>query len=161
MSDDEHKRIVRRYYDEVFAQRNLAALDELFAPSFVGHSVAYRGANPPSRSEEGGTYTLADMRRDIAREHEAMPEDQTIVEEQIAEGDRVVTRWRYRWKHDQSLFGEAPTGQWLTMAGVQIDRLASGKIVERWEVKDFWGVVTHLGGKVVFSDSLPSAQSES
>jgi hypothetical protein len=100
MSDDEHNRIVRRYYDEVFAQRNLAALDELFAPNFVGHSAAYRGANPPSRSEEGGTYTLAEMHRDIAREHEAMPEDQTIVEEQIAERDRVVTRWRYRWKHD-------------------------------------------------------------
>jgi hypothetical protein len=38
------------------------------------------------------------------------------------------------------------------MEGVQIDRLASGKIVERWEVKDFWGVVTHLGGKITFPD---------
>lgn len=86
MSIEDQKRIVRRYYDEVFTQRNLAALDELFAPDFVGHSAAY------------DTYTLADMRRDmrrdIAREHAATPEDETIVEEQIAEGDCVVTRWR-------------------------------------------------------------------
>jgi predicted ester cyclase len=140
MSIEDQKCIVRRYYEEVFAKRNLAALDELFAPDFVGHSAAY------------GSYTLADMRSTIAQQHEDMPEDETIVEKQVAEGDCVVTRWRYRWKHAQSLFGEPPTGQWLTMEGVQIDRLADGKIVERWEVKDFWGVVTHLGGKITFPD---------
>jgi predicted ester cyclase len=142
VSNEEHKRLVRRYYDEVFAKRNLAALDELFAPDFVGHSAAY------------GTCTLADMCRDIAREHETMPEDETIVEERVAEGDCVVTRWRYRWKHDQSLFGEPPTGQWLTMEGMHIDRPASEKTLERWEVKDFWGVVVQLGGKVVFLNGL-------
>lgn len=135
---DANKRIVRRYYDDVFAGRNLATLDEIFAPDFVGHSAAY------------GDYTLAEMRRDIAREHASMPDDETIIEEQIAEGDRVVTRWRYRWKHDTSLFGESPTGQWIAMEGVQIDRVVDGRIVERWEVKDFWGVVTHLGGKAIF-----------
>jgi predicted ester cyclase len=141
---EEHKRIVRRYYEEVFARRNLAALEELFAPEFVGHSAAY------------GTFTLADMRRDIAREHEDMPDDETILEDQLAEGDRVVTRWRYRWKHDRSLFGEPPSGEWVEMAGVQIDRLAAGKIVERWEVKDFWGVVTSLGGKAAFVGGRPA-----
>ncbi len=144
MSNDEHRRIVRRYYEEVFGQRNLATLDELFSPDFVGHSAAY------------GTYTIADIRRDIAREHETMPDDETIIEEQVAEGDRVVTRWRYRWKHDQSVFGEPPSGQWIDMEGVHIDRLAAGKIVERWEVKDFWGVVTRLGGKVDFSEGEPA-----
>ncbi|HET8908066.1 MAG TPA: ester cyclase [Ktedonobacterales bacterium] len=142
-SNEEHKRTVRRYYQEVFARRNLAALDELFAPDFVGHSAAY------------GTYTLTDMHRDISREHEAMPDDETTIEEQVAEGDRVVTRWRYRWKHEQSLFGEPPSGQWIAMEGVHIDRLVSGKIVERWEVKDFWGIVTQLGGKVDFSGGSP------
>jgi predicted ester cyclase len=137
---EENKRLVRRYYEELFTQRNLAALEELFAPDFIGHSTS------------AGTYTLADMHRDIAQEHEDMPADATLIEEQIAEGDRVVTRWRYRWKHDQSVFGESPSGQWLTMDGVHIDRLAAGKILERWEVKDFWGVVTRLGGKVAFSD---------
>ena len=142
-SNEEGKRIVRRYYEEVFVQRNLTALDELFAPDFIGRSTTY------------GTYTLSDMRRDIAREHEAMPDDEIIVEEQTAENDRIVTRWRYRWKHDQSLFGETPSGEWVEMEGVHFDRLASGKIVSRWEVKDFWGVVTRLGGKATFSDGPP------
>lgn len=135
---EENKWIVRRYYDEVFTQRNLAALDELFAPDFVGHSATY------------GDYTLADMRGGITHEHEDMPTDETTIEEQIAEGDRVVTRWRYRWLHTLSLFGERPTGQWIAMEGVHIDRLAGGRIIERWEIKDFWGVVSHLGGKATF-----------
>ena len=138
---DENKRIVRRYYDEVFARRNLAVLDEIFAPDFVGHSASL------------GSYTLTDMRRDIGREHTDMPDDETIVDGQVVEGDRVVTRWRYRWKHDASVFGEPPTGGWLTMEGVHIDRLASGRIAERWEIKDFWGVMTQLGGKAAFPDS--------
>ncbi|HEX6543698.1 MAG TPA: hypothetical protein VF040_18230 [Ktedonobacterales bacterium] len=64
---DANKRIVRRYYDDVFARRNPATLDEIFAPDFVGHSAAY------------GDYTLAEMRRDIAREHASMPDDETII----------------------------------------------------------------------------------
>lgn len=139
MANEDPKRPVRHYYDEVFTRRNIDALDELIAPDFVGHSAAF------------GSYTLADMRRDIGREYTAMPEDETIVEQQFAEGDRVVTRWRYRWKHTESLFGESPTGQWLTMEGVHIDRVVAGKIVERWEIKDYWGVMRQLGGEPAFS----------
>jgi predicted ester cyclase len=132
------KRIVHRYYDEVFTRRNLAALDELFAPDFVGHSAVI------------GSYTLDDIRRDIGRAHETMHEDEISIEDQMAEGDRVMTRWKYRWKHDQSVFGEPPSGQWISMERVQIDRLEAGKIVERWEIKDYWSVATQLGGKVEF-----------
>lgn len=142
---NENKRVVRRYY-EAFARRDFAVLDELFAPDFVGHSAAY------------GNFTFADMRRGIAREFEAMPDDETIIKEQVAEGDRVVTRFSYRWKHDISLFGELPSSEWLTMEGVQIDRVAGGRIVERWEVKDFWGVITRLGGKAMFPDKAQSSE---
>lgn len=138
MQGEDLKRVVRRYYDEVFGRRNVAALDELFAPDFVGHSASV------------GSYDLAVMRRDIAREYETMPDDEVVVEDQVAEGDRVVTRFSYRWKHDLSVFGEEPSGRWVTMEGVQIDRLEDGRIVERWEIKDQWGVATRLGGKVEF-----------
>ncbi len=98
-----------------------------------------------------GSYTLDDMRRDIGRAHETMPEDEITIEDQVAEDDRVVTRWKYGWKHDRSVFGEEPSGRWITMEGVQIDRLEAGRIAERWEIKDHWGVATRLGGKVEFS----------
>ena len=138
MQGEDLKRVARRYYDEVFGRRNTAALDELFAPDFVGHSAAV------------GTYDLADVRRGVERAHEGMPDDEVVIEDQLAEGDRVVTRFSYRWKHDQSVFGEEPSGRWLTMEGVQIDRLEDGKIAERWEIKDQWSVATQLGGKVEF-----------
>lgn len=138
MRSEDLKRIVRRYYDEVFTQRNLAALDELFAPDFVGHSAAV------------GSFDLADMHREIAREYETMPEDEIGIEDQVAEGDQVVTRWRYGWRHDRSVFGEEPSGRWITMEGVHIDRLVEGKIVERWEIKDHWHMATQLGGKIEF-----------
>jgi predicted ester cyclase len=131
------KRVARRYYEEVFGRRNTAALDELFAPDFVGHSAAV------------GTYDLPKCAA-MSSAHEGMPDDEGVIEDQVAEGDRVVTRFNYRWKHDQSVFGEEPSGRWITMDGVQIDRLEDGKIVERWEIKDQWSVATQLGGKVEF-----------
>ena len=130
---EEPAQVVRRYYDEVFGQRHLEALDEVIAPDFTGYAFGY------------GPFTIEVMRRSIALEHATMPEDETIVEEQIVAGDRVVTRWRYRWKHTASLFGEEPSGDWLEMEGVHIDRVADGKIVERWEIKDFMSVARRLG----------------
>jgi predicted ester cyclase len=133
MSEDPAQ-VVRRYYDEVFGLRNLEALEELTAPDFTGYSPGY------------GAFTIEDMRRSIVREYADMPEDETIVEEQIVAGDRVVTRWRYRWRHTTSIFGEPPSGEWVEMAGIHIDRVAGGRIVDRWEIKDFMGVVRGLGG---------------
>src|SRR5215218_481190 len=67
---DERKRVVRRYYDEVFGERRLATLDEVMAPDFVGHSAGY------------GDFTLDVVRDSITREFADMPDDETIVEEQ-------------------------------------------------------------------------------
>jgi predicted ester cyclase len=134
------KRLARRYYDEVFGQHRLETLDEVMAPDFVGHSAGH------------GDFTLEMVRDSITREYADMPQDETIVEEQVAEGDRVITRWRYRWKHDRSVFGEQPTGTWLEMDGIHVDRIAGGKIAERWEIKDFMGVIRQLGGTVTFPE---------
>jgi predicted ester cyclase len=143
--NDNPGQVVRRYYEGVFGQRNLGVLDEVIAPDFVGHSAGY------------GDFTIADMRRDLAREFADMPHDETIVVDQLVTGNRVVTRWRYRWQHAVSLFGERPTGEWLEMEGVHIDRVAAGKIAERWEIKDLWGVVRRLGGTVTIADDREPA----
>ncbi|HEX3301708.1 MAG TPA: ester cyclase [Thermomicrobiales bacterium] len=132
MSEQDPKEIARRYYEEIFQQRNLDALDQIISPDFRGYSASF------------GEYTRKDMRRDIQRDHDNMPTDEIIIDEQIAEGDRVTTRWTYRWKHDASLFGEKPTHRWLSMEGVHIDQIADGRIVQRWEVKDFFGVAKQL-----------------
>lgn len=145
MSGDEMKRLVRRYYEEVFDQRRLDVLDEVFAPDFIGHSGVV------------GAYTLDDVRRTVTLEQAETTEDQTVIEDQIAEGDRVVTRWTYRFQHATSFFGELPTSRRLTMDGVQIDRIVNGKIAERWEIKDTFGLIQSLGGEVSFPGAKPLA----
>ena len=132
MSELSPKDVARRYYEEIFQRRNLDALDQVISPDFRGYSASF------------GEYTRNDMRRDIQRDHNNMPSDEIVIDEQVAEGDRVTTRWTYRWKHDTSLFGEKPTHRWLSMEGVHIDQIADGKIVQRWEIKDFFGVAKQL-----------------
>jgi predicted ester cyclase len=134
---EKNKAVVRSYYEEVFNQGNVAKLDEIFAPNFVGHA--------PS-----GTYGLAEVRHSIAQEHATFPTSKVIVDDQIAEGEKVVTLWRYVWTHDRPAFGAPPTGKETTLQGVQFDRVVDGRIVERWEVKDLLGAFKQLGGKVVF-----------
>jgi predicted ester cyclase len=90
------------------------------------------------------------MRCEIAREHTDMPVDETIIEEQLPEGDRMVTCGRYCWKHDQTVVGEIPSAQWLDMEGVHIDRIMTGKIAQCWEVEDSRDTVTRLGRKASF-----------
>ena len=132
MSELSPKDVARRYYEEIFQRRNLDALDQVISPDFRGYSASF------------GEYTRNDRRRDTQRDHNNMPSDEIVIDEQVAEGDRVTTRWTYRWKHDASLFGEKPTHRWLSMEGVHIDQIADGKIVQRWEIKDFFGVAKQL-----------------
>jgi steroid delta-isomerase-like uncharacterized protein len=137
MTAEENKRLVRRYYDDVLGRGDLAQLDVLFAPDFVGHSAGFPD------------FRLEDVRRSLEQERTAFTDAQTTVEEQIAEGDKVVTRWRYEWTHDREFMGAPPTGRRLMLCGVQIHRMVDGRIVEVWEIKDRWSLVQQLGGRVV------------
>lgn len=67
------------------------------------------------------------------------------VEDQIAEGDIVVTRWTARGSHQGEYLGVLPTGRQVTIHGVDIDRIAGGRIVESWDLFDQWGLMGQLG----------------
>ena len=67
------------------------------------------------------------------------------MEDQIAEGDTVVTRWSFRGTHRGELFGIAPTGKAVTMSGIFIDRIADGQVVEHWDEADILGLMEQLG----------------
>jgi predicted ester cyclase len=58
------------------------------------------------------------------------------VEDQVAEGDRVVTRWRAEMTHTGNLGDLAATGRRVTITGITIDRFEQGKIVEAWRSMD-------------------------
>jgi predicted ester cyclase len=131
---EQNKALVRRFFEEVWNGRNLAAIDGIFEPNYVAHG------RPPSLppGPEG-------LKRRIAMTHAAFPDGRMTVEDQIAEGDIVVTRWTARGSHQGEYLGAPPTGRQVTIHGVDIDRIAGGRIVESWDLFDQWGLMGQLG----------------
>ncbi len=135
MPPEENKAVVRRFLEEVFSKGNLELVDELFAPNYVLHDPAVPGE---VRGPEG-IKQYVDMYRS------AYPDTRFTVEDQIAEGDRVVTRWTGRGTHQGELMGIPPTGQEVTVTGIEFDRVSGGKLEETWVNYDAMGMMQQLG----------------
>jgi steroid delta-isomerase-like uncharacterized protein len=123
MSAEENKAVVRRVIEEMFNEGNLDAADELIAPDYVQHDPAMlqEARGPEDYKEFAAAYRAAfsDLHMEI--------------EEQIAQGDLVATRWTATGTHDGDLMGIAPTGNRVTQPGMDISRLSEGKVAETWE----------------------------
>jgi steroid delta-isomerase-like uncharacterized protein len=76
---------------------------------------------------------------------DAFPDLNVTVEDEIAEGDKVVTRWTIRGTHKGDLEGMAPTGKQIVLQGITIHRIEGDKIVEEWERYDNLGLMQQLG----------------
>ena len=135
MSAEENKAIVRREAEEIFSQGNLDAADEIYAPDFVGHE--------PTTPE--GIRGLEGARQFAAVYREAFPDLQLTVEDQLAEGDKVATRFTARGTHQGELEGIAPTGNQVEIKGIYISRIAEGKIAEDWTNFDALGLMQQIG----------------
>jgi steroid delta-isomerase-like uncharacterized protein len=136
MSAEENKRISRRVADEGFSQGNVDVFDELVAENFVNHDPAVPPDLPPGRE---GLKALARFYRS------AFPDTQLTVEDQIAEGDRVVSRYTVRGTHQGEFAGVPPTGKQVTVTGITIDRIEGGQIVESWNEFSQLGLLQQLG----------------
>jgi steroid delta-isomerase-like uncharacterized protein len=132
---EQNKALSRRVVEELFVGGNLDLADELVTPDFVGHDVA---APEPIRGPEG-------LKEQAKGYREAFPDLQLRIEDQIAEGDRVVSRWIATGTHKGDLFGIAPTGKQATIEGVTIDRFSGAKIAESWDMWDALGLMQQLG----------------
>ncbi len=130
---EENKAVVRRAIGEATNGRNLSVFDEIVSPSFVDHE-----AGPEPSGPEGEKRLLSMM---LA----AFPDWHLTIEDQIAEGDKVVTRLRARGTHRGEFRGIAPTGRRVTVAAINIARLDGGKIVESWGNSDALGMMRQLG----------------
>lgn len=125
---DENKVIVRRWNEE-FWKGNLDVSDEILAPDCVFHGV-------------GGPQEIKEA---LGRINRGIPDGQFTIEDQIAEKDKVVTRWTIRGTHQGELWGVPPTAKQLNYTGISINRLAGGKIVEDWFEADILGLMQQLG----------------
>src|SRR4051794_11805920 len=120
MSAETDKAIVRRFYDEMFSQENLSVVDELFAADYTNHDVS----GPPGgwpRGTAGATMSVGAYRA-------GFPDLKFTIDDQVAEDDRVVTRWTARGTNTGSLMGMPPSGKPATVTGISIERVAGGKI---------------------------------
>ena len=132
MPDDDRKRLVGRYYHEVLTGRRLDVLDALLAPGFVGHDPA--GA----MIDRAGYFSAVRMM------HTAFGTLVVRVDDQIAERDRVTTRWSATGTHTGAFAGVPATGREVTMSGIDIHRLDGDRLAELWEQLDLASLLAQL-----------------
>ena len=136
MSLEENKVLARRFVEEVWNQKNLAVARELLAATYVFHTPGRLPELPPG-PEGFQQYASAFLI--------AFPDVHVTIEDQIAERDKVVTRWTSHGTNTGSLFGMPSTGRSATITGITIDRIADGKLVESWDELDQLGMLQQLG----------------
>ena len=134
MSAEENKTTMRRYLD-VFEQGNIELLDELLAPDYVNRTPA----TPDLPTGPEGVKGVVSMFRS------AMPDLRVAVEDMIAEGDKVATRYTLEGTHEGELFGVPPTGRRLSIKSMTVERVSDGKIREHWRVTDNLEMMQQLG----------------
>ena len=133
MSTEDNKALVRRFYEEVINQRNLDLVDELCTTTHVYH-------NPPTT-----LHGREEFKQLLSLYITAFPDARLSVEDQIAEGDKVVTRYTFRGTHQADLMGIPPTGKQVTVTGMIITRTVNGKSEEGWLNFDALGMLQQLG----------------
>jgi len=74
-----------------------------------------------------------------------MPDLRVVVEDMIAEGDKVAVRYTLEGTHEGELFGVSPTGQRLSIKSISVERVSDGKIIEHWRVTDSLDMMQQLG----------------
>lgn len=132
---NQNKDLVRRGVELVWNGENVSAVNEIVSGDFVVH------ASRPGNEIHGPDGT----RQHFTTLRNAFPDLKFTIEDHIAEGDRVVTRWVARGTHKGEFQGIPPTGKQVTLSGIDIDRIAGGKIVECWMNLDELGLLQQLG----------------
>jgi steroid delta-isomerase-like uncharacterized protein len=134
MSSEENKTIVRRFF-ELYDSGQIDVIEqEILDPD----AVIYLSGMPGPLNREAFKQTGLAF-------HAAFPDHRSVIEDQIAEGDKVVTRSTFFGTHHNELQGIPPTGKHVTFTQVNIHRVANGKIVEAWAMFDQFGLMQQLG----------------
>ena len=120
MSED-NKLIVYRAIEEVYSKGNVEAVEEIYAPDYVFHWTFGPNVHGPQGVKDS-----------VNRRRAVLPDVTMIVEDQIAEGDKVVTRWTVRDTRQGEGRSAPPNGDRVMMSGILIDRIAEDKIQESW-----------------------------
>jgi steroid delta-isomerase-like uncharacterized protein len=135
MSAEENKALVRRWFAEL-DRRNFAIIDELLPADYVDHNPPLPDL-PPGR--EG-------VRQSSLRLYAAFPDAVHVLEDQLAEGDKVMTRLTTRATFTGEILGYPPTGKVVEVSGIAVHRVADGRLIEHWAHMDMAGFMEQIGG---------------
>jgi predicted ester cyclase len=123
MSAEENKTLVRREQEELWNHTgDLDSAEELYAAG----------------QAEAAKQEAADFRQ-------GFPDVTSTIEDLIAEGDKVVARWRSRATHQGEYMGIAPTGKEVEFTGISVYRIEAGKIAQSWNIEDQLGLMRQIG----------------
>lgn len=139
MSDD-NVRVVRRYVDDMVNDRDVSLLGELFTEDFVNHAA------PDATS---GTEAMKQFFEMLAT---AFPDFSCVVEDIFGTGDRVAMRFTFSGTHEGEFMGVPASGARVVMSGIDIARIADGRIAELWGHEDWLGLLHQIGVSIPGGD---------
>ncbi len=134
---EENKALVRRWFEEVWNRGRAEAIDEMFAEDGIAHGLS-DAAGEPLRGPAGFRPFFQSFR-------EAFPDIEVVVEDVIAEGDKLAARCSVRAKHQGDTLGFRATNRPIEITGMVFIRARDGKIVEAWNNFDFMAMFQQLG----------------
>ncbi len=134
MSAEENKALIHRFVEECVNMGDAALLDMFVAADVVMHT--------PGPEQAPG---IDGIRQAFAWFQTVFPNLHITLEDMLAEGDKVVSRWTAQGTHQGELQGLPPTGKQATWTGIDIYRITNGKIVDWWRSADILGLLQQLG----------------
>jgi len=135
LTSEQQMAIARRWSEELWGQGKLDVADQIIAPDYVRHDP---GDPFPARGPE-------DVKRIVSMLRTMLPDFRIEVEDMIAHGDKVVSRYTATATDTTGYMGMLPTGKQIRTSAIQIFRFAGGKIVESWAARDDLGTLQQLG----------------
>jgi len=133
MSTETNKAIVRRVFNELVNNGNLGAAAEFIGPNYVNHNIPV-----PATGLEAFKMAVMMFRT-------AFPDIAVVLEDVVAEGDKVVTRGYFTGTHQGDFNGIPATGRSIKAAYIDVWRIENGKAAENWVQLDMMGILQQLG----------------
>jgi len=134
---EENKQLIRRWFAEVWNDGRADAIEEMFDENGIAHGLSDDPSQPITGPQEFRPFHT--LFRD------AFPNMEIVVEDMIAEGDKVAARCSVRAKHEGDFLGKEATQSPVEFTGMTIVRIANGKIVEAWNNFDFMRLHKQVG----------------
>ena len=134
---EENKQLVRRWFEEVWNKGRADAIEEMFDENGIAHGLSADPATPIKGPKEYRPFYEA--------YRQAFPNIMIVIDDMIAEGDKVVARCSVRGKHEGDFLGCAATQAPVEITGIAIVRIDKGKIVEAWNNFDFVTLYKQVG----------------